>query len=300
MLAGSLIAGFLQVFLSKERLAALLPKRPAMLLLSAGCLGMVFPVCECAVVPVVRRFLKKGLPFSAALAYLLAGPIFNPVVGASTAVAYSFLPGWQTAAVTAIRMGGGLTAALSVAFILGRFFPRAEALRPAAMPSNAVGPGMGEDRSGGRGFLSRIGDAVRHGMGDFLDMAQYLILGAFLAAVLQNLIPRSAFTGLAHSPFALVGLMMGLAAALNLCSEADAFVAASFQTVLPLYGQMAFMILGPLWDLKLLCMYSGVFTRRAIMALSLCVWAVVFLLMILLWATLGDWYGAPLAPPPIP
>ena len=77
------------------------------------------------------------------------------------------------------------------------------------------------------------------------------------------------------------------AVALNLCSEADAFVAASFQFTVPFSGQMAFMVLGPMLDLKLLFMYLGLFQKRAIVALSGMTVVAVFGAMMVLQAFIG-------------
>ena len=82
--------GFIEVFVSKDRLSGLLPENRGITVLIAAGLGILFPVCECAIVPVVRRLLRKGVPLGGAIAFLLGGPIVNPVVAAATAVAYSF------------------------------------------------------------------------------------------------------------------------------------------------------------------------------------------------------------------
>jgi uncharacterized membrane protein YraQ (UPF0718 family) len=296
MLLGSMISGFIEVFVSKDRLAALLPGRRVLLtMLSAG-MGMVFPVCECAIVPVVRRFLRKGVPLSAAVAYLLAGPIFNPVVGASTAVAYSSNQGWQTAAVVAIRLGSGFLIAAGIGLIVGRLFPGGTALAggvQATSESACALPHPAPDGEGPPGIRLRILAALNHSVDDFLDVAQYLVMGAFIAGLLQTAISRQSFLDLAGLPLLAIPLMMLLAVLLNLCSEADAFIAASFRGALPLSGQMAFMVLGPMLDIKLILMYLSVFRKRAIIALALLVFLAVMALMLLLHALLGPWYGSP-------
>jgi uncharacterized membrane protein YraQ (UPF0718 family) len=283
MLLGSLLSGLIEEFVSKDRLASLLPRRRLVTTTLAACAGLVFPVCECAIVPVVRRFLRKGVPLSAAIAYLLAGPVVNPIVGASTAVAYSGAADTMWAAV-GIRLGGGFLVALVVGLIVGRLDRRALLEEPAAVEHH-------HHHGGGRG--GRLAAAVRHGADEFLDIGQYLILGAFVAAIAQTWIPRADFVALAGAPVVAVVLMMILAILLNLCSEADAFVAASFRTSLPMSGQMAFMILGPMLDLKLLAMYLGVFRKRFIVVLA----GLVFLAVLLLVVTLqgfgmDEWFQA--------
>jgi hypothetical protein len=103
---------------------------------------------------------------------------------------------------------------------------------------------------------------------DFMGVAHFLVIGAFLAALAQTLVDRRVFLALSDIPLVSSLLMISLAVLLNLCSEADAFIAASFQGVLPLPAQMAFMLTGPIFDLKLLLMYQKVFRKRAIVTLS--------------------------------
>ena len=121
--------------------------------------------------------------------------------------------------------------------------------------------------------LSQIGwrlkAALRHGATDFYEVARYFVMGAFLAACLQAFIPRANLVQLGmKSGIIAIGLMMVLALCLNLCSEADAFIAASFRNYLPLSAQLAFMVLGPMLDFKLLLMYRSVFRSRMVAVLA--------------------------------
>ena len=69
--------------------------------------------------------------------------------------------------------------------------------------------------------------------------------------------------------------MMGLAVLLCLCSEADAFVAASFSTLNPA-AKLGFLVLGPMLDLKLYLMYTTMFRPRLIWTIIVCVVVQVF------------------------
>ncbi|MCG8617531.1 MAG: permease, partial [Desulfobacterales bacterium] len=116
---------------------------------------------------------------------------------------------------------------------------------------------------------------------DFYDIARFLIIGAFIAAALQTFIPRQAFFSVASGSVAAIALMMVLAVVLNLCSEADAFIAASLAPIgIPFTAQLAFMVLGPMLDLKLILMYMSVFTRKMIIILSLSTLTFVFMAML--------------------
>ena len=127
---------------------------------------------------------------------------------------------------------------------------------------------------------SHLIEAVNHAGDDFLAVGQFLVLGAFIASICQTMIPRHAFLSMAGAPPLAIMTMMGLAVVLNLCSGADAFVAASFRSVLPLSAQMGFMVLGPMLDLKLSAMYLSFIKKSAFATLVVLMYGTVFALMI--------------------
>jgi uncharacterized membrane protein YraQ (UPF0718 family) len=312
MMIGSLVGGFIEAFVSRERMATLLPRKGWLTVCVAAGAGLVFPVCECAVVPVVRRLTGKGLPFSAAIAYLLGGPIVNPIVAASTALAYAF--DWR---IVVLRLGLGYGIAVAMGLLMGRLFTSIQAIKNNGAPfKNSAAPcdchpeplahthhgthcqksqpfpiitnpaghsmncGCGCDHPVSDDWLDKTGAAFTHAMNDFLAVGHYLVIGAFIAALAQTYIDRSSFLGLTAAPVLSVVLMMALAILLNLCSEADAFIAASFRGLMPISAQMAFLLTGPMFDLKLLLMYQNVFTRNAIVALASLILAAVLVIAV--------------------
>ena len=277
MLLGSLIGGVVEVLIPREWIGARLAGNRRGVIFLAAALGLVMPVCECAIIPIGRRLLRKGAALPAVLAYLLAGPIVNPVVAASTAVAYGF--NWSA---VLMRMILGYLIAVCVSFAMARWFPSASALLPAMSSPHGHDDACScnhhhEAEGSVAGFWARMGFILRHGADDFLDAGRYLVFGAFAAALLQTVIARGTFLALAETRGFSILSMMGLAFSLNLCSEADAFVAASFRTILPFSAQLAFMLLGPMLDVKLVLLYSLFLRRRAIFALSLAIALLVFL-----------------------
>jgi uncharacterized membrane protein YraQ (UPF0718 family) len=264
ILVGSLIGGFIEEFIPRERLALILPEGKLRTVFIAAAMGIVFPVCECAIIPVVRRLLKKGVPFSAAVAFLLGAPIFNPVVFASTAVAYRF--DW---AVPITRLFVGYVIAVVLGVLTGFLFKRKNPLLPETpVPDQACRPCCPSHHPPAGKQPSRLVGALVHAGDDFIDVARFLVLGAFVAALIQGVLPRASLLVLADQPLLSLLPMMILAMVLNLCSEADAFVAASFRFVVPMGGQMAFMVLGPMLDIKLIFIYLGVFRKRVIAVLG--------------------------------
>lgn len=264
MLVGSLIGGFIEEFVPREKLALILPEGKLRTIFLAAGMGLVFPVCECAIIPVVRRLLKKGVPFSAAVAFMFGAPIFNPVVFASTFVAYRF--DWMVA-ITRLSMGYGIAVVLGV--ITGLLFRGKDPLlKEAQAPDHACEPCCPSDHLHRGRQHSRLMGALVHAGDDFVAVARFLVIGAFVASLIQSAVDRSTLVVLADHPLLSLIPMMVLAIVLNLCSEADAFVAASFRFVVPLEGQMAFMVLGPMFDIKLIFMYLGVFRKSVIAVLG--------------------------------
>ena len=263
LLIGSSVSGFLEEFVSQGRVARLLSEGKARTPFLAAALGLVFPVCECAIVPVIRRLLHKGMPLSAAVAFMLGGPIVNPIVFGSTLVAYGL--DWKIAL---IRIVCGYSIAVFAGFLFTLLSRRHQALLPPLSPF----PVHEDEECHRHEMLStpvkRIGAALVHGAEDFLDMFPFMVMGAFMAALFHNTLDRSLIYSLWDNPVLAILLMMGLAFLLSVCSEADAFVAASFQTSLPLSAQMAFMVFGPMLDLKLFSMYFAVFRKKAVLLLS--------------------------------
>ena len=284
MLLGSLIGGLIETFVSKESLARILPKTSLKSIFIAAGVGLIFPVCECAIVPVVKRLFQKGLPLGAGISFLLGGPIVNPLVALSTAVAYGY--NWS---ITINRLLLGYLIAVTIGFLVELFFYKQKALKQQALESHhhcscAHDHCCGQSHKT-QGTAKKIIFAIQHAADDFLDIGRYLVFGAFIAALLQSVIARGDFTIIADAPIVSIVAMMVLAIVLSLCSEADAFVAASFRTTIPWVAQMAFMVLGPMLDIKLVLMYFRIFRRRFIFALSGMTFVIVFLCMVVsLWS----------------
>jgi len=270
MLLGALLGGCIEAFVPREALVRRLPQKRWQSVFLAAAAGLVLPVCECAIVPVVRRLLRKGLPLGAGVGFLLGAPIVNPLVALSTAVAYGYN---STIAIHRLLLGYGI--AVLVGLAMDRLFTKEAALRPEAGVDTAGTHHLPPETA----FAPRLAWALKHGAADFLDMGRFLVFGAFIAGGLQTLVARDVFAGLAGSQPLSVLAMMILAVLLNLCSEADAFVAAAFRTTVPMAAQMAFMVLGPMLDVKLVLMATSVFRKPAIAALAGLTSGMVFMAM---------------------
>lgn len=241
LVVGVLVSGLVAAFVSPERLARLLPRRTGLAIVAAGVGGAALPGCECGSVPVARRLYGSGVAGAAALTFMLAAPAINPVVLVATAVAF---PG-QPKLVVARCL-----ASLATAVVMGLLWSR---WGRGDWITRSL-PRADDDAPPWVVFL----EAARH---DFLQAASYLVVGAAAAAAMRVLVPPWVFEHLAGQVALGILVMALLAVVLALCSEADAFVAASL-TMLPLLPRLVFLVVGPAVDVKLFAMQAGLFGRR--------------------------------------
>jgi uncharacterized protein len=283
VLVGSLISGFIAAFVPSRIITRFLPKNRFLATLVSGLLGVIFPVCECGVVPVVRRLLDKGLPLSCGLTYMLASPIVNPLVAIST---YAAFRGQHPGLNTAVRLISGYLVAVVVGFSVSRLDParllgakaipratrRRAALSIAAMPD---APDTNRDVS----IMQRVIGAIQLASDDFIDTAIYFMIGAGVASVFNTAVDQRIILPLASSPILSVVAMMLIAGVLTLCSTSDAFIAATF-TSFPIPARMAFLIFGPMFDFKLLFLYSALLKKRTVLALGVGLFIIVGVLCV--------------------
>ena len=244
---GVLVSGAIAVLLSPARLARLLPGSPLLAVPAAAVAGTALPGCECASVPIAGRLAARGVRTEGALAFMLASPAVNPVVLVATAVAFPGQPRMVLA-----RFLGSLLTAIAVGLVwsrLGRAVPLAAASRRLGLD---FGPG---DQ---RQAWQRLAAAVRH---DLFLSGGWLVVGAAAAATLQVAVPRAALLAVAQRPALAAPALGALAVLLAICSEADAFVAASLWEF-SLTARLVFLVVGPAVDVKLAAMQVGVFGRR--------------------------------------
>ncbi len=264
VIIGALAAALVEVFVpigTFEKLGRL----PRPLQLPAAALaGLAFPICECGSVPVARRLIQRGLMPSAAVTFMLAAPVLNPVVIASTYVAFRGRTTLWT--MVAGRFLLGMAVAIAVGWVVGAR-SKDELLKPRADESSEPLE-LQRPEARWRRFFVHLGS-------DFLFMGRYLLLGVAIAAAIQTFLPASALTSLGDLPVIGLVTMMVLAVALSLCSESDAFVAASFVQFGP-SAQLGFLVLGPMVDLKLLPLYAGTFRRGFVRTVVLAASATTF------------------------
>ncbi|HTY13999.1 MAG TPA: permease [Candidatus Omnitrophota bacterium] len=280
LLLGALLSALFEVLVPEKTVTAWIPKKRRFGLLLGLTMGMIFPTCECGIIPIIKRMIEKKVPNYIAITYLLAAPVINPVVLFSTYVA--FRGNWHLvlARIAIVSL---------VALLVGSYFALTRERRLLkADPKTDCDCGCGhdhhvehdhhheEDDRGGK-----IGAVLAHTADEFLEMGKYLIVGCFAASFFTTFFPKGLLPLFETNLLLSIVFMMGLAILLSICAAADSFIAASF-TGMPAAAQTAFVTLGPMFDLKLLSMYLGVFKRKYVWRLALVIVGLNFILNCLL------------------
>ncbi|MFV2019115.1 permease [Micromonospora sp. LOL_023] len=238
---GVVLSAVIAVFVPRSFWAKALPKHPALAVPVASAAGVVLPGCECGSVPIAGSLIRRGVTPAAALAFLLAAPAINPIVLVSTVVAFPNNP--------EMALGRGI-ASLVVAMVMGWLWLRLGRTDWIRLPHR---PDL-DDLSRARAFWA----AVRH---DIMHAGGFLVIGAMAAASINVLVPERWLQTLADNPVLSILALAVLAVLLSICSEADAFVAASLSQF-SLTSRLVFLVVGPMVDLKLISMQAGTFGRR--------------------------------------
>jgi uncharacterized membrane protein YraQ (UPF0718 family) len=257
LLLGVLVSAVVQEIVPPSLVTRMVPRGRLRAALAGAALGAIFPVCECGVVPVARRLLDKGASLPAALGFMLAGPVVNPIVFWATWTALG--PG-----MAAIRLGASLVTAVLVAWLYG-FHPRPQTVIAAPKIPTDHHPSGAEQPP--RSSLARLLSAFALAGDELLEMGRYLVVGAAAAAILRTVIPGPAVVAAGQGAILSVPLTMALAALLSICSVVDAFVALSLTGLVSSGAMLAFLVFGPVVDTKSILLYGTVFRWRTVMML---------------------------------
>jgi uncharacterized protein len=300
LLLGVLLSSILLIFIDERWLIANLPKNPILGAFAGSCIGFLFPVCECGNVPVARRLIMQGVPLPVAIGFLIAAPTVNPIVIWSTWIAFHDRP-----EIVVLRV----VFSLLIATIIGWIFSVQTDLSPILQPAIALGtiraqPKMSTGSSlldGGDFMLGSSGVAAQRITPDLFQPPQrsfrtnfnlvldniiqelrelggVLVLGSAVAAAIQTLTPRELIVSLGEGPIISIIVMMILAGSISICSTVDAFFALSFAATFTSGSLLAFLVFGPMFDLKSIGLMLSIFKPKAIFYLFAIATQLTFLL----------------------
>ncbi len=298
LLLGVLFSGVLLLFVDEGKLIKILPRNPLLGAFAGSLIGCLFPVCECGNVPVARRLLLQGVPAPVAIGFLLAAPTINPVVIWSTAIAF-----WDTQPeIVVLRV----VFSLAVATAIGCVFSVQPDLRPLLQPAVARAlpqpvlagsvadspslllqsgtfllgePGaplrmdaaLMQSASAKSGAKKPLKDKLRlladNTVQELRELGAVLVLGSAIAAIIQVAVPRDFILSLGQGPVTSILAMLVLAAVVSICSTVDSFFALSFASTFTSGSLLAFLVFGPMIDIKGIGLMLMVFQKRAVIYL---------------------------------
>ena len=275
LLLGVTIAGLARWLVPQSAWVRRLPRNPLLAPIVGALLGFALPACECGNVPVARRLLASGAPLGTGFGFLFAAPVLNPIVLASTWAAFPDKT-WLLWA----RPAGAFCIALALSALLG-LIPESRLLQSALLEERRLSQplsslGLLERRTGLVGAEPvrpeaqaestplRPLDLLSHSTREFLSLLTLLVIGSALAAVVQTWLPRSWLLALGSAPTLSILALMLLALVVSVCSSVDAFLALGFAAQVTPGALLAFLLLGPVVDLKLAGLFTVLLTPRAI------------------------------------
>jgi len=279
ILFGVLVSAFLAHYIKEEKLLKIIPKNPFLAVLVGCMIGFLFPVCECGNVPVARRLIKKGVPVYVAITFLLAAPVINPITFFSTWAAFSFLP-----EVVLWRIGLTLLIAAVIGYVFSLHPDQQKLLNMEKMGvmccdseghCHAVKDGQHSDAKHNHTHTeqdnyhvkyspSRFWSFVRAIPEEFLEMLAALVFGAVLASLIQVFVPRETILAVGQGPFLSIISMLVFAVVISVCSSVDAFIALSYAGTFTTGSLLAFLVFGPMIDIKSIWMLRTIFTWKTI------------------------------------
>jgi uncharacterized membrane protein YraQ (UPF0718 family) len=281
VIIGVLVSSFMHVFVEDEWIVKIFPKKYGLGFITALFAGLFFPVCECAIVPVMTRLVKKGVPMPIAITFMLSAPIINPIVILSTLYAFPGQP-----EITFMRVGFGLLIALLIGGAMTIYGSSLSILLEDHCEEHCSCHIHGGSDIVQKGLAGKFRRLFLHAGDEFFDVGKYLVIGAFLTSLMQTLIPREAFLSIGSRNGLSMLLMMLLAFVFSACSTSDAFIANSFANRVAMGPIMGFLVFGPMMDLKNLLMLLANFEKAFVIRLSVLIVVLNFLVLSLLTAVL--------------
>jgi len=269
LLIGVIVSALLQAFVSDDLVRKLTPRHPVAGVLFGSLLGIVLPLCECGMIPIVRRLIRKGMPAYIGMVYIVAGPIINPIVFGATLQAFR-----TNVSLAYSRFYLAFFVSVALGFILYDRMKKSP-LKPGRDYHHSHHDHAHHSHAHLDSKLKKLASAPAHVADEFFEMGKYLILGSAITALLQTLVSRSSFAAVADHELLSQFFMMGFAYALSLCSTSDAFVAASFNNMFPPAALLSFLVLGPMLDLKNTLMMLAAFRKSFVLKFSLLIAALV-------------------------
>lgn len=275
ILIGSIISSLIQMFVSEEFIRRIIPKNIFLALIITSFVGIIFPVCECAIIPISKRLIKKGVPLPIAVTFMLSVPIVNPIVSMSTYYAFS-----NNIVIFFMRVLFGIVNSIIIGYLIHISYKNKQLpIREDVNNDNYIcNCGCGDLNFNN---YSKIRVLLNHTKSEFFSVFKYLIFGSFISSLFKVTVKGDVLTYFSKNLILSVIIMIILAFILSVCSEADAFIASTFSLTFTKGSVIAFLVLGPMIDIKNILMLLGSFKKEFVIRLSIYIVLVTFVSSVL-------------------
>ena len=272
LLLGALISSIIETYVSDETMAKIIPKNKILGCLVGIFLGFFLPACDCAVIPVSKRLLKKKVPVNVAVSFMLASPIINPVVLLSTYTAfYNTNPEifWY-------RLLFGVLIALIIGIVMGLIFNKKDVI------TNSIDE-CEHDHCHCHEHIHKhtikgdILSIIKHTAYDVFEVVKYLMFGALIASLVQVLLPRDLLLMFNENQVLSIFVLMMFAYLISLCSTSDSFVGKSLLSSFSKTSIMAYLLLGPMIDIKNTFVLLGNYKKSFVFTLITLIFITIFI-----------------------
>ncbi|ADK16815.1 MULTISPECIES: permease [Clostridium] len=275
IIIGSLISSFIQIFISEETVLKIIPKNKIIGLFCAASIGLVFPVCDCAIIPVTRRLIKKGVPTGIAITFMLSVPIINPIVLFSTYYAFT-----GKLYILISRFIFGFISAILIGYFIDLMHP-GNVLRYDIQVNKCICNCNGHHSHSHNNTIHKLHffcDIIYHTSSETYNTGKLFIIGALISAFVQTYIPKKYILSIGQGKMYSILIMLVLAYILCICSQTDAFIARTFLGQFTVGSVVGFLIFGPMLDIKNTLMLMGTFNKKFVIKLVFLIVSICFIM----------------------
>lgn len=278
ILIGSFVSSIIQICIPKDTLIKIFPKNIFLSCIIAAFAGLLFPICDCSTIPVVKGLMKKKIPVAAGITFMLAAPIVNPIAIISTIYAFQGMK-----SVVIYRVAAGIIISILVGLIMQFFTKKDEDILKIGNDVINCNCGFCNDEYDySKSKLEKIKSVFIHTGDEFFNIGKFMIIGTFLSSIFQNVVSINNTINLPNDNIGSLMIMILLSFLLSVCSTSDAFIAKGFLKQFSINSVMGFLVVGPMLDIKNTIMLFGNFKKKFVLKLVFSILIVSFSILIVL------------------
>lgn len=276
ILLGSFVSALIQIYVSKEFIIKVFPHNIFLSCIIAAFAGIVFPICDCGTIPVVKGFIRKKVPTAACITFLLSAPIVNPIAIISTMYAFQDMK-----SVVIYRILSGIIIAILIGLIM-HFFTRdnPNILKTNTDPLSCECSICSDSYEYSKASIDTLRNIFFHTSDEFFNIGKFMIMGAFISSIFQTIVSFDRNLYFPNDNRTSLLIMILLAFLLSVCSTSDAFIAKGFLKLFSLNSVMGFLVVGPMLDIKNTFMLFGNFKKTFVLKLIFCIVIISFTVLI--------------------